>query len=83
VHLVKLIICGMLVYSFHVYLWPRRLLRLLDSWINFFIWSGDILTKKVCMVAWKVMCRPWAEGGLDLKTTHLIDEALILKLSWD
>jgi len=29
------------------------------------------------------MCRPWSEGGLDLKPTRLINEALILKLAWD
>jgi hypothetical protein len=83
VQLVKSIIHGMLVYSFHVYLWPRRLLRLLDSWIKNFIWSGDVLTRKVCTVAWKDMSRSWAEGGLDIKPTRLINEALILKLSWD
>jgi hypothetical protein len=83
VQLVKSIIHGMLVYSFHVYLWPRRLLRLLDSWIKNFIWSGDVLSRKVCTVSWKVMCRPWAEGGLDIKPTRAINEALILKLSWD
>jgi len=83
VQLVKSIIHGVVVYSFHVYLWPRRLLRLLDSWLKKIIWSGDVLTKKVCTVAWNVMCRPWAEGDLDIKPTRLINEALILKLSWD
>jgi len=34
VQLVKSIIHAMLVYSFHIYFWPRRLLRLLDSWIK-------------------------------------------------
>ena len=63
VQLVKSIIHGMLVYSFHVYLWPCRLLRLLDTWIKNFIWSGDVLTKKVCAVSWSVMCCPWEEGG--------------------
>ncbi|XP_039686942.1 uncharacterized protein [Medicago truncatula] len=83
VQLVKSIIHGMLVYSFHVYLWPRRLLRLLDSWLKNFIWSGDVNTRKVCTVAWKVLCQPWNEGGLDIKPTRLINEALILKLSWN
>ncbi|XP_039690616.1 uncharacterized protein [Medicago truncatula] len=83
VQLVKSVIYGMLLYSFHVYLWPKRLLRLLDSWIKKFIWSGDVLMKKVCTVSWKVLCRPWDEGGLDIKHTCLINEALILKLSWD
>jgi len=62
VQLVKYIIHGMLVYSFHVYLWPLRLLQLLDTWIKNFIWSGDVLTKKVYTVSWSVMCRPWEEG---------------------
>jgi len=83
VQLVKSIIHGMLVYSFHVYFWPRRLLSLLDSWIKNFIWSDDVHTKKVCTVSWSVMCRPWEEGGLNIKPTRLINEALILKLSWD
>jgi len=81
VQLVKSIIHGMLVYSFHVYLWPRRLLRSLDTWIKKFIWSGDVLTRKVCTVSWKTLCRPWSEGGLDLKSTRLINDALILKLA--
>jgi len=83
VQLVKSIIHGMLVYSFHVYFWPRRLLRLLDSWLKKFIWSGDVLSKKVCTVSWSVMCRHWSEGGLDIKLTRLLNEALILKLAWE
>ncbi|XP_024630290.2 uncharacterized protein [Medicago truncatula] len=83
VQLVKSIFHGMLGYSFHVYLWPRRLLQLLDSWLKNFIWSGDVHTRKVCTVAWKVLCRPSNEGGLDIKPTRLINEVRILKLSWD
>jgi len=49
----------------------------------FIIWSGDVLSKKVCTVSWSVMCRPWSEGGLDIKPTCLINEPLILKLAWD
>nr|ABD32279.2 reverse transcriptase, putative [Medicago truncatula] len=82
VELVKSIIHGMLVYSFQIYMWPRRLLHQLDSWIKNFIWSGDIYTHKVCTVSWKVMCRPWAAGGLDIKPTCLINESLILLLAW-
>jgi len=82
VQLVKSIIHGMLVYSFHIYMWPRRLLHQLDSWIKNFIWSGDIYTHKVSMVSWKVMCRSWAAGGLDIKPTRLINDSLILLLTW-
>jgi len=82
IQLVKSIIHGMLVYSFHVYMWPCHLLKLLDSWLKNFIWSGDILTKKVYTVSWKVLCQPWSLGGLDVKPYRLINESLMLKLAW-
>lgn len=82
IQLVKSIIHGMLVYSFHVYMWPLRLLRSLDSWIKNFIWSGDIHTRKVCTVSWKVLCLPGSAGGLDVKPTRLINESFMLKLAW-
>ncbi|KEH30119.1 hypothetical protein MTR_4g063625 [Medicago truncatula] len=53
VQLVKSIIHGMLVSSFHVYMWPRRLLDDLDKWIKNFILSGDVNTRKLCTVSWK------------------------------
>jgi len=81
VQLVKSIIHGMLVYSFHVYMWSRRLLRMLGTWIKKFIWSRDVLTRKVCTVSWNCLSRPWAEGGLDIKPTRLINDSLILKLA--
>jgi len=83
VQLVKSIIHGMLVYSFHVYMWPKRLLRMLDTWLKNFIWSGDVMTRKVCTVSWNYLSRPWAEGGLDLKPTRLINYSLIFKLAWN
>ena len=84
VQLVKYIIHETLVYFFHVYyMWPRRLLRMLDTWIKNCIWSGDVLTRKVCTVSWNCLSRPWTEGGLDLKPTRLINDSLILKLAWN
>jgi len=64
-------------------MWPCRLLRLLDSWLKNFIWSGDIHTKKVCTVSWKVLCRPWSSGGLDIKPSRLINDSFMLKLAWN
>jgi len=83
IQLVKSIIHGMLVYSFNVYMWPRRLLCSLDSWIKNFIWSGDIHSRKICTVSWKIMCRAWSAGGLDIKSTRMINDSLMLKLDWE
>jgi hypothetical protein len=41
---------GMLVYSFHIYRWPARLLHMLDKLIKNFDWSGDTDTRKICKV---------------------------------
>jgi len=66
VQLVKSIVHGMLVYSFHIYRWPIRLVKMLDCWIKNFVWSGDIYTRKICTVSWKQVCLPWESGGLDM-----------------
>ena len=66
VQLVKSIVHGMLVYSFHIYRWPIRLVKTLDRWIKKFVWSGDIYTRKICTVSWKQVCLPWESGGLDM-----------------
>jgi len=43
---VKSVIHGMLVYSFHVYFWPKRLPRLLDFWIKISFGGVMSLQKK-------------------------------------
>jgi hypothetical protein len=82
IQLVKSIVHGMLVYSFHIYRWPVSLLKRLDRWIKNFIWSGDIHTRKICTVAWSQVCLPWDAGGLDLKSTRNINDSLLLLLCW-
>lgn len=83
IQLVKSIIRGMLSYSFHVYAWPVSLLKLIDKWIRNFIWSGDILTKKVVTVAWSKLCCPTIEGGVGLRSIRSINESSMLKLAWE
>jgi hypothetical protein len=83
VQLVKSIVIDMLVYSFHIYRWPARLLHMLDRLIKNFVWSGDIDTRKICTVSWNQVCLPWDSGGLDLKSTRSINASLLLHLSWN
>lgn len=52
----------MLVYSFHVYAWPVSFLQTVDRWVQNFIWSGDINTRKIITVAWAQVCAPIQEG---------------------
>lgn len=79
VQLVKSTIQGMLLYSFQIYVWPVSLLKLLDTWIRNFIWSGSIDSRKIVTVAWNTLCSPFAEGGLGLRSLSSINKAALLK----
>lgn len=83
VQLLKSIIHGMLIYSFHVYAWPVSLLKSIDNWIRNFIWSGDIHVKKIVTVAWHKVCCPLIEGGLGIRSLRALNKAAMLKLSWE
>lgn len=83
VQLVKSIIHGMFVYSLHVYAWPSSLLKSIDRWIRNFIWSANMLTKNLCIVAWKKLCCSYEEGGLNIRSIKSINEAAMLKLAYD
>ncbi|GAU50559.1 hypothetical protein TSUD_180290 [Trifolium subterraneum] len=82
VQLVKSIIHGMLVYSFHIYAWPRNLLKKLDMWIRNFIWRGDVGMRIICTVTWKRVCCSHEEGGLDTWSLVKINDSLLLHRCW-
>lgn len=83
VKLVKPVIQIMLLYNFQVYLWPYSLLKVLDKKIRNFIWSGDPNVKKICTVSGNKLCRPALEGGLGVKSLKNLNEAALLKLTFE
>jgi hypothetical protein len=83
VQLVKSVIQSMLVYSISIYSWPMSLLKDLERWIKNFIWSGDISQRKLVIVAWKKVCRPYDQGGLGIRSLIVLNESTNLKLCWD
>lgn len=48
-----------------------------------FIWAGDVNVRKVVIVAWKKVCLPTHEVGLGINSLRAMNEAAILKLSWE
>lgn len=50
--------------------------------IKNFIWSGNIEQRKICTVAWNVVCKPRVEGGLAAKDPTLVNKAFLLFLCW-
>jgi len=47
VQLVNTMVTGLLAYSFNLYKWSVSLLKQVEQWCRNFIWTGDILKKKV------------------------------------
>ncbi|KAL2563239.1 hypothetical protein AAZV13_20G183300 [Glycine max] len=82
VFLAKSVIYSMLAYNFHVYQWPKAILKTIDSWIKNFIWSGDIHTIRVGTIAWPTSCKSIEEGGLGLRSVSAINRAAMLKIGW-
>lgn len=74
VQLVKSVIQGVMVYTMKIYLWPKQLLRKLESFINNFIWTGDIHKRGAVTVKWKLICKP-VEEGLGIKSLCEFNEA--------
>lgn len=73
---------SMLLYNFHIYVWPVALLKSIDRCSRNFMWSGNIHIKKIVRVAWKKCCLPYTEGGLGLRSIKAINSSVLLKLSW-
>jgi hypothetical protein len=83
VQLVQAVIHSMLIYSISLYSWPVSLLKEVEKWIRNFIWSGDIDKRKLVTVSWKNLCRPYSQGGLNLRSLVKLNLATNLHLCWN
>jgi hypothetical protein len=72
----------MLIYSISLYSWPAALLKDIEKCIRNFIWSGDIDQRKLVTVSWKKICRPFSQGGLNIRSLTSLNAASNLKLCW-
>jgi mannosylglycoprotein endo-beta-mannosidase len=82
VQLIKSVIQSMLTYNISLYSWHVSLLKDLEKCIRNFIWSGDLDKRKLVTISWKKVCRPVAQGGLNIRSLLTLNKASNLKLSW-
>ncbi|KAF5196149.1 hypothetical protein FRX31_014264 [Thalictrum thalictroides] len=47
-----------------------------------FIWSGNPANRKAITVNWDSCCKPYNEGGLNMRKLKEVNNALILKMAW-
>jgi hypothetical protein len=83
VQLVRSVIQGMLIHSISIYSWPVCLIKDLERWMRNFIWSGDVNQRKLVTVSWKKVCSSFKEGGLNIRSLSILNQASNLKLCWE
>jgi hypothetical protein len=77
VQLVRSVIHNMLMYSITLYSWPTSLIKIVEKFVWNFIWSGDVDKRKLVIISWKKVCRPYSQEGLSN-----LNKASNLKLRW-
>ncbi|WJX71700.1 hypothetical protein P8452_55669 [Trifolium repens] len=81
--MVRSVVYSMIVYSISLYSWPVSLLKDLEKAIRNFIWSGDVDQRKLVTVSWKKVCRPFSQGGLNIRSLINLNKASNLLLGWN
>ena len=82
IQLVRSVVQSMMMYIISIYSWPVSLIKDLEKWIRNFIWSGDMEKRKIVTVAWKKVCRPLSQGGLNLRSSKTLNAYTNLHLLW-
>lgn len=81
--LIKSVVESMMIYSITIYNWPVKLIKELEKYMRNFLWSGDLNSRKLVIVAWKKVCTPIEEGGLGIRSISMLNDATNLKLGWE
>lgn len=72
----------MLVHCISIYNWPASIIKVIETWMRNFIWSGNLEKKIFMIVTWKTCCKSLKEGKLGLKSLKTFNEASNLHLCW-
>jgi len=61
---------------------PRSLCDELDMKVRKFLWGGTAMQRKPHLVAWNVVTKEKAQGGLGIRSMWHLNSALLMKLGW-
>ncbi|KAL5754100.1 hypothetical protein ACOSP7_022320 [Xanthoceras sorbifolium] len=82
VTLVKAVTSALPVYVMQSVKLPGEICRKIDTLNKNFVWGHSLDSKKVHLVKWDTICRPTKCGGLDVKKTKAMNQALLAKAGW-
>ncbi|XP_070050690.1 uncharacterized protein [Nicotiana tomentosiformis] len=82
VQLIKSVIFGMQIYWAHIFLPPKRIMKLIETICRTYMWTGTSATSRKALIARYKVCQPKAAGGLNIINMRLWNKAAILKQLW-
>uniref|UniRef100_A0A1U7YVC8 Uncharacterized protein LOC104248562 n=1 Tax=Nicotiana sylvestris TaxID=4096 RepID=A0A1U7YVC8_NICSY len=80
--LLKSVIFEMQTYWAHVFLVPKKILKLIISACRTFLWTGRGEPSRRALIAWDIVCIPFSAGGLNVLDIHIWNKAALCKLLW-
>lgn len=69
-------------YAIQTTVFPAALCDELDKLTRKFLWGASGKARRFHSVSWDRVCKPKEEGGLGLKSAHLMNQAYLIKLGW-
>lgn len=80
--LIKSVINSLANFWLAAFRLPVACLNEIEKLCSAFLWPGPALNTNKAKIAWKDVCRPKIEGGLDLRPLKEINNVSCLKLIW-
>ncbi|KAH9783625.1 reverse transcriptase domain-containing protein [Citrus sinensis] len=73
---------AMPIYAMQTTILPAPVRGKLEKSCRRFIWDGKSKSHKMSIVGWNKICMPKPKGGLGFKKLDVMNQALLMKLSW-
>ncbi|XP_062021310.1 uncharacterized protein LOC133737845 [Rosa rugosa] len=80
--LIQSVTAGLPVYTMQSVRLPMSICNTLDRLNRNFLWGHTEEQKKIHLVKWDTVCKPKCYGGLGLKKTCMMNQALLAKTGW-
>ncbi|KAK0605740.1 hypothetical protein LWI29_030217 [Acer saccharum] len=80
--LIKAVTSAIPVYAMQSIKLPLEICSKLDKINRDFLWGSSVDSKKIHLVNWDTVCLPRNLGGLGIKKTKKVNQALLAKVGW-
>lgn len=80
--MIRSVLQGCYIYWSGIFGLPERIAKQIESIMDKFLWVGPDLTKKLYTINWDAVCKPFEEGGLNIRRLKEMNNAGVLKHLW-